>query len=59
MANRIHSKGAFRHEEDQAAEAGIYPGMLLRLDNAGEVEMHDTEGGAVGDEVLIAEEDAL
>lgn len=59
MANRIHSKGIFRHEEAKAAEAGIYPGMLLRLDANGEMEIHDVEGGELGDETLIAEEDAL
>lgn len=59
MANRIHSKGPFRHEETKAAEAGIYPGMLLRLDANGEVEIHDVEGGELGDETLVAEEDAL
>lgn len=56
---RIHSKGPFRHEEMKAAESGIYPGMLLRMDNAGEVELHDSKGGDIGDEVLVAEEDAL
>jgi len=59
MSNRIHCKGTFRHEEAYANEADIYPGMLLQLDSNGEVGMHDTEGGTIGDEVLIAEEDAL
>ncbi len=59
MANRIHSKGPFRHEEAVAGIAGIYPGMLLKLNSSGEVILHTTEGGELGDEVLIAEEDAL
>ncbi len=59
MANRIHAKGTYRHEEAKANEADIYPGMLLVLDGNGEVGMHGTEGGTIGDEVLIAEEDAL
>jgi len=57
--NRIHRKGTFRHEEMKANEAGIYPGMLLKMDSSGEVGMHDSKGGDLGDEVLIAEEDAL
>ena len=59
MANRIHSKGPYRHEEAIAGEAGIYPGMLLKLNSSGQVVKHSTEGGVLGDEVLIAEEDAL
>ena len=59
MANRIHSKGPVRHEEAAAGEAGIYPGMLLKLNSSGQVILHTTEGGALGDETLIAEEDAL
>jgi len=57
--NRIHRKGGFRHEEMKANEAGIYPGMLLKMDSSGEVGKHDDKGGALGDEVLIAAEDAL
>jgi len=57
--NRIHRKGTFRHEEMKANEAGIYPGMLLKMDANGEVGMHDSKGGDLGDEVLVAEEDAL
>lgn len=56
---RIHSKGEYRHEEYYAAEAGIYPGMLLEINSAGKVIKDATSGGAVGDEVLIAGEDAL
>ena len=59
MANRIHCKGSYRHEEMKANEASIYPGMLLKMDSNGEVGMHDDQGGALGDEILIAEEDAL
>jgi len=43
----------------KANEAGIYPGMLLVMDSSGEVGMHDSKGGDLGDEVLVAEEDAL
>ena len=57
--NRIHRKGTFRHEEMRANEADIYPGMLLKMDANGEVGMHDSKGGDLGDEVLVAEEDAL
>lgn len=57
--NRIHRKGSFRHLEMRANETGIYPGMLLVMDNAGEVGMHSSKGGDLGDEVLVAEEDAL
>jgi hypothetical protein len=57
MANRIHSKGDWRHEEALAGEAGIYPGMLVSLNSAGAVIMHATEGGR--GEVAIAMEDAL
>lgn len=59
MANRIHNKGTFRHEEADAGEAGIYPGMLIKLNSSGDVVKHSTEGGELGDEVLIAAEDAL
>ena len=57
--NRIHRKGDFRHDEAKANEAGIYPGMLLVMDANGEVGRHTDKGGAIGDEILIAEEDAL
>ena len=59
MANRIHLKGAFRHEEAVSGIAGIYPGMLVKLDSDGKVVLHTTSGGALGDEVLVAAEDAL
>lgn len=58
-ANRIHSKGPFRHDEAYASEAGIYPGMLCTLNSLGKLAIHVVEGGALGDEVLVAEEDAL
>jgi len=54
---RIHGKGPYTHDEANASEAGIYPGMLLELDSAGGVIMHNTENGRM--EALFAEEDAL
>ena len=54
---RIHSKGPFTHEEYDADEAGIYPGMLVMLMPSGGVEMHDLVGGRC--EAMFAEEDAL
>lgn len=59
MPNRVDSKGSARHEEAKAGEANIYPGMLLKFNTSGEVIKHTTEGGRLGDEILIAEEDAL
>lgn len=56
-ANRIHSKGPYTHEEYIAAEAGIYPGMLLKMNSSGYVEIHDDENGR--SEGIWAEEDAL
>ncbi len=56
---RIHSKGDFRQEEAVAGEAGIYPGMLLKLNSSGQVVKHSTAGGVLGDEVLVAIEDVL
>jgi len=41
---RVHSKGDYRTEEYIAAEAGIYPGMLLKIGASG-VTAHDDEGG--------------
>jgi hypothetical protein len=55
-ARRIHSKGPFTREEYDAGEAGIYPGMLLKLASDGDVEIHDDENGRA--EALFAEEDA-
>lgn len=57
MNNRIHSKGPFTHEEYNAGEAGIYPGMLIKLVADGDVEIHDLVGGRC--EAMFAEEDAL
>lgn len=57
--HRIHSKGSYRHDEAYAAEAGIYPGMLLTLNSSGKLAIHSTEGGVLGDEKIVAEEDAL
>ena len=59
MANRIHNKGTFVQEENYAAEAGIYPGMLLALDSDDKVEIHDDEGGTLGDQTMFAMEDYL
>lgn len=55
--NRIHSKGPYTHEEYDAGEAGIYPGMLVKLDVDGDVTMHNVQGGRA--EAMFAEEDAL
>jgi len=57
IAYRIHSKGPYTHEEHDAGEAGIYPGMLLKLASDGDVEIHDDENGRA--EALFAEEDAV
>jgi len=57
MANRIHSKGAFRQDEAKAGAAGIYPGMLIMLNSSGDVVVHATEGGWA--EKAFAQEDAL
>jgi len=58
MANRIHAKGPFEHEEYKADHAGIVPGMLIeRLPTSGEVQPHDIVGGVA--EAMFAEEDAL
>lgn len=58
IANRIEAKGPVIYEEAAAGEAGIYPGMLLKMNSSGEVIKHTTEGGVLGDETLIATEDA-
>ena len=57
MSNRIHLKGPYTHDEADAGEAGIYPGMLLKVASDGDVEIHDTEGGRA--EALFATEDSL
>jgi len=57
MANRVHSKGTYVHEEANAGAAGIYPGMLLKLNSSGNVVVHNIEGGR--GEAMFAEEDAL
>ena len=54
---RVHSKGDYRQEEAIAGAAGIYPGMLLKLNASGEVVVHSTEGGRA--EKAFAAEDAL
>lgn len=53
---RIHLLGSGRHEEAIAGGA-ITPGMLIKLDSAGEVVVHATQGGPA--EKLFALEDAL
>lgn len=57
VINRIHSKGDYRQEEAVAGAAGIYPGMLIKMDSAGDVVVHDDEGGYA--ERAFAVEDAL
>lgn len=59
MANMVHSKGPFEQDEAKAGEAGILPGMLIKLNSSGQVIKHTTEGGILGDEKLFAIEDAL
>lgn len=59
MAQKILSKGIAEHAEAIAGEAGIYPGMLIKLNSSGQVVRHSIVGGLLGDETLIAEEDAL
>ncbi len=57
---RIEAKGDYsRKLEAKAGEAGIKPGMLCKINSAGAVVKHSTSGGALGDENLIALEDAL
>jgi len=57
MVHRIHSKGPYTHEEYEAGEAGIYPGMLVKLMSDNTVDLHDTAGGRA--EAMFVEEDAL
>ncbi|MDD5502848.1 MAG: hypothetical protein PHH26_05230 [Candidatus Thermoplasmatota archaeon] len=57
MASTIHSKGEYRLEEFDAGEAGIYPGMLIKLNSDGDVIKHDEEGGR--GLAMFAAEDAL
>lgn len=59
VIKRIHSKGPFTQEEYKAGEAGIYPGMQVKLDANGEVIKHSTSGGALGDEKMFAMEDQI
>ncbi len=57
---RIEAKGDYsRKLELIAGEAGIKPGMLCKINSSNEVIKHSTSGGALGDENLIALEDAL
>ena len=48
-----------RQEEYVAGIAGIYPGMLLKLNSSNQVILHTTSGGALGDEVIVAIEDYM
>lgn len=57
--NTVRGKGPTRDDEFRAGEADIYPGMLLKRNTSGEVIKHTTEGGDLGDEVIIAKEDSL
>lgn len=59
VIKRIHSKGPIIQDEAFAGEAGIYPGMLIKLNSSGQVIKHTTAGGVLGDENLIAIEDQL
>lgn len=54
---RIHSKGNFIQEEAVAGGAGIYPGMLVKLNSSSQVVVHDDEGGYA--ECAVALEDVL
>jgi len=54
---RIHSKGEFRQEEAVAGAAGIKPGMLVKLNSAGQAIVHASQGGRA--EKAFAIEDAL
>ncbi len=57
MANRIHAKGPYEHEEYKANSALIYPGFLIDRDANGDVMPHGNAGGVA--EAMFAEEDAL
>ena len=54
---RIHNKGAYRYEEFDAGESGIYPGMLLEVNSDGEVIKHNSSATVA--EKMFAMEDAL
>jgi hypothetical protein len=54
---QIKNFGGVVYEERTAAEAGIMPGMLCRVNSAGKVIKHDAVGGKV--ENLIAIENSL
>ena len=55
---RIHNKGGWRHDENEA-HAAISPGNILELNSDDEVLKHATENGALKHGRLIAIEDAL
>ena len=56
-SQRIHAKGPFQFDEMNAAEAGIYPGHLIKMNEGGNVINHDVEGDR--HERMFAQEDAL
>ncbi len=46
IRNKILLKGNYgRREEAVAGAAGLYPGMLVKLNSSGQVVVHDDEGG--------------
>jgi len=55
--NRIHNNGDCRQDEFDAGAAGIYPGMLVKLNSSGDVVIHATSAGAAL--AMFAAEDAL
>lgn len=57
---RIEAKGLYsRKLEFIIGEAGVKPGMLCKMNSSGQAIKHSTSGGALGDENLVALEDAL
>jgi hypothetical protein len=58
-SNRIHATGPHVFEHGKSAQAGIKPGMILKLNSNGELIKHITPNGSLGDELLVATEDSL
>jgi len=54
---RIENRGNFLYEGIKAGESGIYPGMLCKLNTAGELVKHNIAEGECP--LIIAAEDAL
>ncbi len=54
---QIKNFGGVVYEERDAGAAGIYPGMLCKVDSDSDVVQHNTEGGKA--ECLVAIEDSL